>query len=311
MSLADQIQALYAKFGALKGITIEIHKQLVAIAVKNEVASATIFLQGAQVAEYARLDESPLLWLSEQNTYSSGRSLRGGIPVCWPWFGDLARNPDAVKGQLNMPEPPAHGFVRSQEWELLAVELLDSRTTQLTLQLEVLPTEVWPFPVVLRMVISVGSELSIELKVSNIGVETFSYTSALHTYLNVGHVDQASVVGLEGITYIDTLADWTQGQSEESITVSEETDRIYKNVPSSVVLHDELLQRRIEVVSQNTPDMVVWNPWIEKSKRLSNFSENDYLNMICLENAAILDNFIQLEPGKDALSKITLRSKSI
>ncbi|WP_415901159.1 D-hexose-6-phosphate mutarotase [Neptuniibacter sp. QD29_5] len=308
MNLADQVQALYAKYGALKGITIEIHKQLVAIAVKNEAASATVFLQGAQVAEYSRIGEQPVLWLGQENDFKSGKSLRGGVPICWPWFGDLSRNPNQVRDQVNEAEPPAHGFVRSQDWELLAVDLIDSETTRLTLQLEVLPTELWPYPAVLRLTVTVGVELDLELKVKNLGSDTFSYTSALHSYLQIGHVNDAAIEGLETVEYIDTLEDWQVKQSNSAIGISAETDRIYPNIPAQVAIKDKQMRRQILMSADNLPDMVVWNPWIDKSKRLSHFADNDYENMVCLENASVLDNAVELAPGSDSISKVSIRS---
>ncbi|WP_415881281.1 D-hexose-6-phosphate mutarotase [Neptuniibacter sp. QD34_54] len=308
MNLADQVQALYAKYGALKGITIEIHKQLIAIAVKNEAASATIFLQGAQVAEYSRIGEQPVLWLSQENDFKAGKSLRGGVPICWPWFGDLSRNPDQVKDQVNLSEAPAHGFVRSEDWELLAIDLIDSETTRLTLQLEVLPTELWPYPAVLRLTVTVGVELDLELKVKNLGSDAFSYTSALHSYLQIGHVSETAIEGLEAVEYIDTLEDWQVKQSNSAIGISAETDRIYPNIPAQVAIKDKQMRRQILMSADNLPDMVVWNPWIDKSKRLSHFADNDYENMVCLENASVLDNAVELAPGSDSISKVSIRS---
>ncbi|WP_415888169.1 D-hexose-6-phosphate mutarotase [Neptuniibacter sp. SY11_33] len=308
MNLADQVQALYAKYGALKGITIEIHKQLIAIAVKNEAASATVFLQGAQVAEYSRIGEQPVLWLSQENDFKAGKSLRGGVPICWPWFGDLSRNPDQVKEQVNYTEVPAHGFVRAQDWELLAVDLIDSETTRLTLQLEVLPTELWPYPAVLRLTVTVGTELDLELKVKNLGSDSFSYTSALHSYLQIGHVSETAIEGLETVEYIDTLENWQVKQSNSAIDISAETDRIYPNIPAQVAIKDKQMRRQIVMSADNLPDMVVWNPWIDKSKRLSHFADNDYENMVCLENASVLDNAVDLAPGSDSISKVSIRS---
>lgn len=297
MGLAEKVQHLYGKFGSLKGVTIEIHKHLVAVAVKNEAASATIFLQGAQLAEYKRAGETPLIWLSEACEYKSGQSLRGGIPICWPWFGDLKRNPQAVQDQVNIAEPPAHGLVRTREWELVDVERHDSETTQVTLQLEYLPDDCWPQHAVLRAVYTIGPKLDVQLTVKNLGAQSFCFTSALHSYFCVSHINQVSVIGTEGATYLDTLEGWAAKTDEGSVTIGAEVDRVYQNLGDTVALADNGLKRKVSLSQRNLPDLVMWNPWIEKGKRLSNFKDCDYQRMLCLESAHLLENQVCLQPN--------------
>lgn len=294
MNLGEKIQSLYTKFGSLKGVTIELHKQLIAVSVKNEAASATIFLQGAQLAEYKRIGEHPLIWLSDQCTYQMGKPLRGGIPICWPWFGDLARNPVAIQDQLGESDWPAHGFVRMQEWELISVELPDSETTRITLQLQITPDERWPFPAVLRVIISVGTTLDVQFQVTNLSAEPFSFTHALHTYFNVGNIESIAVEGLEGRDFLDTLDDWVTKKSNFPLQINAEVDRIYPNSPEKVAIIDRKLGRIIRINASNLPDLVVWNPWVEKSMRLSHFNDNHFKHMLCLESAALLDNAVTL-----------------
>lgn len=300
MNLAEKIQALYAKYGSLKGVTIELHKQLIAISVKNEAASATIFLQGAQVAEYKRVGERPLLWLSEACDFKAGKSLRGGIPICWPWFGDITRNPAGLTQQLDekvLAQLPAHGLVREQDWALDSVERVDSETTQVVLSLAVSSSEQWPFPALLQLTVTVGVELDVKLTVENTGSEAFNFTTAFHSYLNLSAVSACEVVGLEGCNYFDTLDDWQVRKSNLPITIDREIDRVYTNVGSPTVLNDSKFNRSISVMPLNAPDLVVWNPWIDKAKRLSHFNDDAYTQMVCLETASVLDNVIELTPG--------------
>lgn len=294
MDLGERIQSLYAKYGSLKGITIELHKQLIAVSVRNEAASATIFLQGAQLAEYKRAGEHPLIWLSDQCDYQSGTPLRGGIPICWPWFGDLSRNPKAVQNQICGGDQPAHGFVREREWELIAVELPDTETTRITLQLEVAADEIWKFPAALRVIITVGTELSLQFQVTNLGAEPFSFSHALHTYFNIGDIEGARVEGLEGYDYLDTLDNWTLKKSNFPLQINAEVDRVYPDVAKELRITDRKLNRTIKIEAMNLSDLVVWNPWIDKSKRLSHFGESDYTQMLCLESARLLDNIVCL-----------------
>ncbi|MDO6595222.1 D-hexose-6-phosphate mutarotase [Neptuniibacter sp. 1_MG-2023] len=298
MNLADKVQALYAKYGALKGVTIEIYKQLIAVSVKNKSASATIFLQGAQLAEYKQAGERPLLWLSDQCDYQVGKPLRGGIPICWPWFGDLAKNPDQVKDQISLDVVPAHGLVREQEWQLVDVNLIDSETTQIKLELDVQPSDLWPFPALLKLEVTVGRSLSMNFEVINTGDKAFSFTSALHSYFNVAGIEGVEVLGLEDVEYIDTLKDWRLSCSSDPLRVSSEIDRIYKNLSGVVLINDPGFARQIEVTSRNAPDLVVWNPWTEKAKRLSHFADQAFHKMLCLESAHLLDNLQTLAPDQ-------------
>ncbi len=125
VDIGQQMQQLYSQFGDLPGISIELHKQLLAIRVENKQATATVFLQGAQLSDYQKQGEQPIIWCSPHCDYQNGQSLRGGIPLCWPWFGDLARNPEPVRQHINQTtDAPAHGFVRNRLWSLSTVEIL-------------------------------------------------------------------------------------------------------------------------------------------------------------------------------------------
>jgi glucose-6-phosphate 1-epimerase len=309
MNLAEQLQGLYQKFGELPGISIELHKQLIAVAVENKAANATIFLQGAQVAEYQQKGQQkgqqPLLWLSDQCDFKAGKPLRGGIPICWPWFGNLECNPEQVRSQFPA-DAPAHGFVRDREWNLDSVEHVDSSTTELVLTLNVEPDAQWPFAARLQLKVTISEQLTLEFTVINHGDKPFSFTSALHTYLNISEIEAVSVSGLEGIRYLDTLNEWKPKTDEAPVCVKGEVDRVYQNLDKAVRLSDSGFKRAIRLDSDNAPDMVVWNPWQDKAKRLSNFADDAYQRMICLESAHVLDNLKYLEPGKSFVMKMSV-----
>ncbi len=309
MNLAEQLQGLYQKFGELPGISIELHKQLIAVAVENKAAKATIFLQGAQVAEYQQKGQQkgqqPLLWLSDQCDFKAGKPLRGGIPICWPWFGNLECNPEQVKSQFPA-DALAHGFVRGREWNLDSIEHVDPSTTELVLSLNVLPDAQWPFAAKLQLKVSVAEQLTLEFTVINTGDKPFSFTSALHTYLNISEIEAVSVSGLEGIRYLDTLNEWKPETDEAPVCIDGEVDRVYQNLEKAVRLSDSGFKRTILLDADNAPDMVVWNPWQDKAKRLSNFADDAYQRMICLESAHVLDNLKSLEPGESFVMKMSV-----
>ncbi|MCP4598898.1 D-hexose-6-phosphate mutarotase [Neptuniibacter sp.] len=308
VNLGQKIQDLYSSFGDLSGITIELHKQLIAVAVHNKSAKATLFLQGAQLAEYQRLGEEPVLWMSDQCDFKAGKSLRGGIPICWPWFGNLEFNPEAVKSQFS-GEMPAHGFVREREWSLDRVNSVDEYTTELFLSLDVEPDPERPFCARLQLKVSIGQELELEFSVSNTGDKTFSFTSALHTYFSVSHIERAEIHGLEQKTYLDTLNGWQSKTDADDLQINSEVDRVYPDLNKSTVLKDSGWDRAIQIEAEHFPDMVVWNPWIDKAKRLSHFADEAYQEMICMESAQILDNYLTLKPEEQFKASIIIRSE--
>ncbi|MGB0206135.1 MAG: D-hexose-6-phosphate mutarotase [Neptuniibacter sp.] len=309
MILAEQLQELYQKFGELPGISIELHKQLIAVAVENKAAKATIFLQGAQVAEYQAKGQKPLLWLSDQCDFKAGKPLRGGIPICWPWFGNLECNPEQVKSQFPA-DAPAHGFVRDREWNLESVELVDPSTTELVLSLNVAADSQCLFAAKLQLKVTVAEQLRLEFTVINTGDKPFSFTSALHTYLNISEIEAVSVSGLEGIRYLDTLNGWKPENDDAPVRISGETDRVYQNLDKPVRLSDSGFKRAIRLDADNAPDMVVWNPWQDKAKRLSNFADDAYQRMICLESAHVLDNLKSLEPGESFVMQMSVSQEA-
>ncbi len=302
--IGQQMQQLYSQFGQLDGVVIELHKDLLAVRISNKAATATVFLQGAQLSDYQTAAQQaaglpPVIWCSDQCDYREGTSLRGGIPICWPWFGDLTRNAEAVKQQIPDSNKPlsAHGFVRTRLWDLLAVETIDPETTRLHLQLRLAENQepLWPYHCELNMLITVGTTLSMDFAVTNLSSTTLSFSSALHSYFGVNAIDDTLVGGLDGHAYIDSLDDWQEKHQQGSLVIDQEVDRIYRGTDQAITIKDA--QRRITLQSQGSNSAIVWNPWIEKSKRLSNFADNDYRRMLCIETANAEQDFIQLGPN--------------
>jgi glucose-6-phosphate 1-epimerase len=298
---ALQIQQLYQRFGELPGITLELHRNLVAVAVNNDVASATVFLQGAQVAEYQRHGHQPVLWLSPECDYRIGQALRGGIPICWPWFGELARNPTAVINTVNSSEPaPTHGLVRERLWQLADINCDNPACTllQFTLDLPADELALWPYHCQLLLSVQVGESLQLALTVNNLSDQTLHYSSALHSYFAASAIEQVALQGMEGCQYHDCLQDWQLMQQQGEIHFSAETDRLYYHNGQTIIAQDKQWQRRIHIASSNSTSTVVWNPWQAKSKRLSCFADDAYQQMFCIETANAGDDFVTLKAGE-------------
>lgn len=270
-------------------------------------AIAVIALQGAQLLHYQRSNSQPLIWLSDQVAYQRGQSLRGGVPVCWPWFGDLARNPEPVRKQFPLAAAPAHGLVRGASWLLERVDDLDE-AVRVTLRY---PATDLLSGIDLQLEISVGDELRMTLRTANNSDRRFEFSQALHTYFAIGDIQRASVVGLEDARYVETLENWSEKIQQGAVMFAGETDRIYLNTPESIRIHDPAWQREICLRSSDSKSAIVWNPWIEKSKRLSQFAPDAWQRMLCIETANVLDDSIGLVPGESRALTVTISESAL
>ncbi|MCY1288556.1 putative glucose-6-phosphate 1-epimerase [compost metagenome] len=273
--------------------------ELVCWRVRTRSAELLVAQQGAQVLSYQRDGEAPLIWLSEQAAYRKGQSVRGGVPVCWPWFGDLQRNPPAVRALYQGSDAPAHGLVRNLDWQLLEI---DTREDAVNLQFAFLQPEHglpgWPHTVDLRLHIHLDERLHLSLASHNRGEQPVAIGQALHTYFAVGDIHQARLEGLSGSHYLDTLQDWQPRSQHGDVLFEGETDRIYLDLPERLTILDPAWQRRIHLHSSGSRSAVVWNPWIDKSLRLSQFASDAWQRMLCIETANVLDDALQLAPGE-------------
>ena len=320
MNLAQQLQHLYSEFGHIEGIHIELHKELIAVAVNNSAAKALIFLQGGQVAEYQAHGHSKTLWLSSSNRYQQGQPLRGGIPISWPWFGQLAQNPKAITAQFDAAaQPPAHGFARNNLWQLDSITPVSNSQTQLKLSYELAAEQqaLWPYASRLELTITVGEQLELNLAVTNTGSKPFSYSSALHSYYAVGDISRCQVSGLEEQRYIDKL-DHEQVKTQQGLlSISTETDRIYqhsrlqqKELPT-IRLIDKEQQQQTLIHSSGSHSTVVWNPWRNKAQHLNNFADDDYQQMLCIETANVGDDIVTLAPRQSRQLQLVIKPQPL
>ncbi len=257
--------------------------------VENEAASALIALQGAQLLRWNPHAEQPVIWLSASASFIPGKSIRGGVPVCWPWFG-------AHSSEVGFP---AHGYARTVPWEVLASEPLSPVKTRLVLGLvETDATRAWwPYDTPVECHITVGEALELELVTRNAGSEPVTLGEALHTYFQVGDVARVQVLGLEDGEYLDKVDGFRRKTQSGPVVISGEVDRVYVNSRSACVISDPVLQRRILIDKRGSDTTVVWNPWIEKAEKMGDMGDAGYRQMLCVESGNAADNLVEIAPG--------------
>ncbi|GAB3377027.1 D-hexose-6-phosphate mutarotase [Azotobacter armeniacus] len=281
--------------------------------IRTAAAELLVAEQGAQVLSYQRIDEPPLIWLSEQAEFRRSQSVRGGVPVCWPWFGDLARNPAGVRAMREGLGPaPAHGEVRGRDWQLQDITKENGAVTlafSLPQPAGGLPG--WPHALDLTLAIRLDERLDLSLTTHNPGSYRVALSQALHTYLAVSDIRETSIEGLDGLRYIETLEDWEERQQRGILHFTGETDRIYLDTPPRLDLVDPGWKRRICLEARGSHSAIVWNPWIDKAARLSQFADDAWQRMLCIETANVLDDAVELAPDQSATLGLCLWSEPL
>lgn len=265
------------------------------IEVNNDWASATVCLYGGQLLSFQPHGQiQPVFWLSDKAIYQSRKAIRGGIPLCWPWFGEN-ENHKAV---------PAHGFARISLWQLDAIKTLPAGETQIDLFLpcgqecRYLRQLDHNFNVDLRLRLIIGQSLVLELNSINLDETGFILTEALHSYFNISHINNITIEGLESVSYLDKLQDNKTFTQIGKLQISQETDKVYLDTHSDILLNDPGFKRSIIISKSGSESTVVWNPWFENSTVMSDMPDDGWKNMICVEVANAASNQVLLESGK-------------
>lgn len=248
-------------------------------------SEALVYLHGGHVASFRTSEHGELLWLSREALYRPGKAIRGGVPICFPWFGD----------HPTQPSFPAHGFARTREFRFEGSEERgDSVLCELSLTSDVETRKLFPHPFQARLRVSVGRELSLAFEVENTGDAAFDYELALHTYLGVSDVRQIEVAGLDGARYDDKVS---KGcgllQSDPRLRFAAETDRVYDST-ARVTVDDPARGRRLLVDKTASRTTVIWNPWVDKAKRMADFGDDEWPGMLCVEAANVSPHAVRL-----------------
>lgn len=261
-----------------------------------------VALYGAHVLSYRPSDQEEVLWMSQSvATLKPGEAIRGGIPVCWPWFG--AHPSDA--------QMPRHGFVRNRRWKLLATEY-DARQTSVRLGLrhDAETLAIWPCQFRLELNIVLGDTLTLELATVNRGLDPFTITQALHTYLLVRQIADIRILGLENVAYLDTTPADKSVRQSGAVTIREETDRVYCGTDGTCTLVDPGYGRTVAIAKRGSRTTVVWNPWSAKARKITDMAATDYQKFVCIETSNAVDDAVTLEPGAEHVIAASLQVRS-
>lgn len=268
-------------------VTIVEHEGVKLVRVIHDKANAAISLFGGHVVSFQPQGQQDLIWMSQQAKFDGKTALRGGIPVCWPWFGRIAA--------------PAHGFARSSEWQLVEHRESDAGVI---VSLGLKPNEetlaVWPHQFDARLNVEIGDQLKVTLDVKNTDSQPWTFSGALHTYLNVGDIHNTTTTGM-GAEYIDSLQGGKICQGGSELVLTDTIDRVYTQPEAQIFVADKNLDRTLTVENHGHNSAVLWNPWAEGATAMGDMQDDGYLTMMCVEStlhAPSLEAGKTLQPGE-------------
>jgi glucose-6-phosphate 1-epimerase len=268
---------------------------------------AHVYLHGAHVTHFQSRGGRPALFLSEKSHFvdgEPGKAIRGGVPICFPWFGANAAEPSA----------PAHGFARLLAWR--CGDVVDEPGGDVVATLHLEPNAytrtlfAHDFEATLR--VRVGAQLTLDLGVRNTGAAPFAIEEALHSYFAVGDAQRVSITGLETAAYFDKTDGAARKAPEgQPITITRETDRVYPHASGRVTIEDPVWERRIHVDKVGSASTVVWNPWVDKARAMADFGDDEWRRMACVETANVGSDAVTVAPGATQALRATITVESL
>ncbi|MBT4836384.1 MAG: D-hexose-6-phosphate mutarotase [Methylococcales bacterium] len=269
---------------------------LIIVNVSTDLATAELCLQGGHLLRWQPTHtKKPVIWLSDEAKFLQGKSIRGGIPVCWPWFGDHHEKNNF----------PAHGFARTTPWECLDAKMIDDG--QIMVELGLVMTDklnqYWPYHSRLSMTIMMGKTLKIALKTENRDDKSFVISEALHTYFAVSEIKNIHIDGMDGCDFYNKVIDDNETQLDD-IRFTGETDRVYQQHRVDCVINDVDFNRQIKIKKSSSQSTVVWNPWNNKAEKMGDLGEQGWQKMVCVESANAMSDAITIEPGESHIMAV-------
>jgi glucose-6-phosphate 1-epimerase len=268
------------------------------VSVSTSAGSGEMYLLGAEVTSWKPQGANEVLFVSDASKWADDRAIRGGVPICFPWFGNKADDPKA----------PAHGFVRAKAWQLESIAKKGDAVAVSMFTISDSDTKkLWPADFRLVQRATFGGELVMELEMANTGASPLRFEAALHTYFRVADIGKVRIRGLDGIRYLDKTDGNREKTQKGEVTIAAETDSVYLDTPHAVELQDAGSRRSIEVSKENSLATVVWNPWIVKAKSMSDLGDNEWRQMVCIETCNVGKHAVDLAPGQKHTMKAVIR----
>jgi glucose-6-phosphate 1-epimerase len=284
----DELDELFSIEGEL-GFA-ELENDLIFLTVSNKYADADICLYGGHVTSFKPRNSMEILWMSPDSSFEVGKPIRGGIPICFPWFGPHKTD----------QEMPQHGFARLMYWDVLETATLPSGETMIRLQLcssEETKTY-WSHDFCAELNMVVGTTLKVALKVTNTSKVPFEYTCALHSYFYLSAIENIDITGLEGKTYFNQNTGENGVQEESSLQIKEPLTHHYLNTETPVVIEDSIFSRRIKVDKSGSKVTTVWNPGEETCAKIGDLPDDAWETFVCVEATNAFDYPVKLAPGE-------------
>jgi D-hexose-6-phosphate mutarotase len=303
MATAQQLNTQFGINGHL--VFREDASGLVVADIRNAQATASLCLQGAHLMTWQPSSQAvPVVWLSRDAKLAAGKSIRGGAPVCWPWFG----------AHVTESGFPGHGYARTVPWQVMESGTEPGGATRLTLRLVTSDKTraQWPYACTLDLTVVVGEKLRMELATENTGVTDFVIGEALHTYFRIGDIGAVRVTGLAGCDYWDKVGGSTLRKQAGAISFTGETDRVYINTAAECVIEDDKLKRRIHVAKSGSLSTVVWTPWADKAGKMGDMGQPDgWREMVCVESVNAIENVVKVAAGNRHTMVVEYRAGSV
>jgi glucose-6-phosphate 1-epimerase len=295
------VDELNEKFGIANQLQfVQGNGGLTCIQIKNSFATATVSLYGAQVLSFIPIGAADILWMSSKSLFAEGKAIRGGIPVCFPWFGPHAS--DATK--------PQHGFARTSNWNVSETSMMANGATHIKLSLHHSPATMalWPYAFSAYLVLTIGQTLTVKLQVHNTGTKSFDYSDALHTYLAISDTSTIKIAGLHQSTYYDAFGTELKNQESEFLHINKEVNRRYVQHTAHCIINDSVLQRKITIAKTGSKVTVVWNPGAATTLTMNDMAEDGYKKFVCVEavNAYPGIDIITLKPQEEYTLSTTI-----
>lgn len=268
----------------------ELEENMVFVTISNKFADADICLYGAQVTNFRPQKTMEILWMSPESKFEEGIPIRGGIPVCFPWFGPH-------KTDKNKPQ---HGFARLMYWNVIETATLPSAETKVVLQLcsDNETKKYWDFDFCAELSIIVGKMLTVNLKVTNTSAIPFEYSCALHSYYNISSIEEITIQGLMNKRYFNQLDGLEYVQESELLEIKNAETRHYLDVENECIIKDPIFRRRIKVAKAGSNVTTIWNPGEETCISINDIPDDGFHSFVCIEAVNAFNNVINLAPGE-------------